>query len=57
MSARYEIYHFDREKIVMETIKELRKICQKPREDIDSWYGKNIIRKFSIYVTRIFIPG
>lgn len=35
----------------MESIKELREICQGPRRDTDSWHMKHIARKPSIYIT------
>jgi phosphatidylglycerophosphate synthase len=42
----------------METITELRKICQQKeilsRSD-ESWYSKYFVRKFSIYLTRFFL--
>lgn len=40
----------------METIQDLRRICQMSRESVDSWYGKKVIRKFSIYITKMLIP-
>ncbi|MFH0732455.1 MAG: CDP-alcohol phosphatidyltransferase family protein [Candidatus Omnitrophota bacterium] len=39
----------------MESISQLRTICQKPREQYDVWYGKFVARRFSIYITRVFL--
>lgn len=38
----------------METIKELRKICQS--EISDTWQDKLVCRRFSIFITRLLIP-
>ncbi len=40
-------------KKINENIQELRKICQFPRREYDTWHGKHVCRKFSIYITRI----
>jgi len=40
----------------VEDIKELRKICQLPRKAYDTWYGLNVCRKISIYITRVILP-
>lgn len=37
------------------SINELRRICQAPRKDKDTWHGRNITRKISIYFTYFFI--
>ena len=34
-----------------DSIKELRRICQAPRNHCDTWHGKNIARPLSIYIT------
>jgi len=39
----------------MESIKELRKICQEPRKFCDTWHGKNFARPISIYITVLFL--
>ena len=40
---------------IKENIRELRKICQFPRREIDTWHGRHVCRPFSIYVTRVAI--
>ncbi len=39
----------------MESTKELRRICQGPRKDSDSWHMKHIARKPSIYITWLLL--
>jgi phosphatidylglycerophosphate synthase len=39
----------------MESINELRNICQKSRLWADTWHGKHICRPLSIYLTRLAI--
>ena len=39
----------------MESVEELRKLLQEPRREVDTWYGKTVMRLFSIYSTRYFI--
>lgn len=39
----------------MESIKELRQICQGPRKNLDSWHMKYIGRKPSIYITWLLL--
>lgn len=39
----------------MESIKELRGICQNTRLWADTWHGKNICRPVSIYITRLVL--
>jgi len=39
----------------METIKELREICQAPRKGTDDWHKKYISRKISIYITWLLL--
>jgi hypothetical protein len=41
----------------MENIKQLRDICQKSREWCDTWHGRVISRKVSIYITWLFLKG
>ena len=38
---------------INENIQELRKICQFPRREIDTWHGRHVCRPFSIYITRV----
>ena len=40
----------------MESIKELRKICQSEMSHADTWQDKLICRRFSIYITRLLLP-
>jgi len=40
----------------MESINELRHICQLPRKKYDKWYGAYVCRRISIYITRALIP-
>ena len=40
---------------MVESIKELRKICQDPKIKDDFLYSKYFMRKFSIYLTRLFL--
>jgi phosphatidylglycerophosphate synthase len=40
---------------IKENIQELRKICQFPRREIDTWHGRHVCRPFSIYMTRVAI--
>ncbi len=42
-------------KKINENIQELRIICQYPRRECDTWHGKHVCRKFSIYITRIVL--
>jgi hypothetical protein len=39
----------------MESISDLRKLLQEPRKSVDTWYGKNVMRQLSIYLTSLFI--
>jgi phosphatidylglycerophosphate synthase len=39
----------------MESTKELREMCQKPRESCDTWHGRRIARPVSIYITMLFL--
>ena len=42
----------------MESIKELRRICQETRDDVlyqRSWFDRNLTRRISIYFTRVFL--
>ncbi len=39
----------------MESIKELREICQNARLWADTWHGRNICRPLSIYITRLVL--
>lgn len=39
----------------MESIKELREICQNTRLWADTWHGRNICRPLSIYITRLVL--
>ena len=39
----------------MESVEELRRLLQEPRRHVDTWYGKHVMRRFSIYLTRFFI--
>lgn len=39
----------------MESVKELRRICQEPRRLYDTWHGRKIARRISIYITIIFL--
>lgn len=39
----------------MESIKELREICQKSRLWADTWHGRHIARPASIYLTAVFL--
>ena len=38
-----------------ESIKELRRICQEPTKNTDSWYYRNFPRRISIYFTKILL--
>lgn len=38
---------------INENIQELRKICQFPRREVDTWHGKHVCRPFSIYLTMV----
>ena len=38
----------------MSSIAQLRAELQKPRASVDTWYGKNVMRRFSIYITWLF---
>lgn len=40
---------------MVESIKELRKICQDPKIKDDFFYSKYFMRKFSIYLTKLFL--
>ena len=40
---------------INENIQELRKICQLPRREVDTWHGRHVCRPFSIYITRVAI--
>jgi len=42
-------------KKVTEDIRELRRICQFPRREYDTWHGVHICRKVSIYITRVIL--
>lgn len=33
----------------------LRERCQGPRQTKDTWYGRNVMRRFSIYITLLFV--
>ena len=42
----------------MESIKELRRICQETRDDVlyqRSWFDRNLTRRISIYFTKVFL--
>lgn len=39
----------------MESIRELRQICQAPRKTVDNWHMKHISRKPSIYITWLLL--
>jgi len=39
--------------IINKNIQELRKICQFPRREVDTWHGKHVCRPFSIYLTMV----
>ena len=41
---------------MVESIKKLREICQKPVIHLNTWYPRNVARKISIYFTWLFIP-
>ena len=41
--------------VEMESIAELREKLQAPRREVDTWYGRYVMRFFSIYITRFFI--
>lgn len=38
------------------SIRELREQLQAPRRAVDTWYGRQVMRRFSIYLTWIFLP-
>ena len=40
---------------VPESIAQLREKIQAPRRSVDTWYGRHVMRFFSIYLTRFFI--
>src|SRR3989344_53708 len=40
---------------MMESIKKLREICQKPVIHLNTWYSRNFARRISIYFTWLFI--
>jgi hypothetical protein len=39
----------------MMTIRDMRAMLQNPRKQVDTWYGKNVMRRFSIYLTWVFV--
>ncbi len=40
---------------MVESIKKLREICQKPVIHLNTWYPRKVARKISIYITWLFI--
>ncbi|MSR76810.1 MAG: CDP-alcohol phosphatidyltransferase family protein [Candidatus Omnitrophica bacterium] len=40
----------------MSSIRELREQLQAPRKAVDTWYGRQVMRRFSIYLTWLFLP-
>lgn len=39
----------------MTTLREVREKIQGPRRRVDTWYGRNVMRRFSIYLTWILV--